>query len=1316
MRAYCHHMVLNASYNDKSQTERPPEVIHPDGVFDGRDFARALTQLRVLAGLSVRDVARATGIPAATLGGYFSGRHLPSRPAQALVPILQVCGTGSQDVLPWIEALARARRNPGPRGHDAVQPYPGLRSFELRDAEWFFGRERVTQRLADRVHAAFDDRCTLPLVIVTGSSGSGKSSLVRAGLLPILDVPAITMSPGTSPIAELANQLAPVCGRSASELEAELRAAGGAGPGIHASPLLLVVDQFEELFAPAITDPERSAFLAALASLVACRAGVRAQVVAVLVLRSDFYRQASEEPLLQRALQEGQVLLGAMSTPELRSAIVEPARRTGVTVDDDLVELVLRDMATFGGRRAAHDPGALPLMSHALMETWKHTHRGRLTRAEYLLTGGIEHAAQQTAESMYLSLDEGGQVLTRRIFLRLVHVEEAVPLTRRRTRRTELLELSEDPGQVEWILDQFVSARLLTSDSGELSLSHESLLLAWPRLAEWIEADLASLRRHRQLTSAAQQWDAEGRDEDALWRGLRLEDSQRWLDADSERARDLNRTEREFLTASAQLEDRRQAEVRRRMRHTRRLLLAVSVFAVLACLLATFAGVAQNRSSRAEHNAAQQRDLAQSRQLAIEATQLEATDPALASQLALAGFRVSPTMEARSAVLDSLAVATPTRLLGQPGPTPVALSDDGSQIAMGNAVTGAVQLFRRTGGNAVPVRIGVVPGGGRQAQLFALAYAPHTAVLATGGQDSVIRLWDVSQPSMPKRLGPPLIGIVDAVESIAFSPDGRLMAAGGGGHAMFLWNVTDPAHPSRLKPLAGLPGVVQCLRFSPGGTMLAAGGEAGLLRRWRIGARTVTPLAPLPAPPPATTRVNSVAFSPDGSLFAAGSTDSLVRVWQTSPDRPPVPVPQPLHGFSNWVNVVAFSPDGRTLAAGGSDNKVLIWEVGTWQALRTLPHPGPVTGLQYLPGSSGMLTASADGTARLWPLPGPVLPGARANVFALGYSRAGILAVGTAHEDPVVRLWRLADPATPVEAGRAVAPAGTWLTGAAAISVDSRLVAAGTKDGAVLLWDATDIGNPRRLATLSGLSKVVEWLAFSPDSRLLAAASDDNVIRLWDVSDPRRPRVLSTLREPTGFVFNLAFTPDGRTLAAASADQLVRLWDVTRPAAPRLLATLDAFKSYVYSVAISPNGNLLAAGSADHTIRLWDISRPDRPVSLGPAITGPNNTVFSLAFSPHSPYLAAGSTDGTVRVWDIGRPRQPTSWAVLRATGADVFVVSFSPDGSTLAGSGTGRDIHLWPTDIESAVGDLCRTAGDPITQAEWTQYAHDLPYRPPCE
>jgi WD40 repeat protein/transcriptional regulator with XRE-family HTH domain len=1310
-------MVVNASYSQEPLPNGSNSRLRTDGIFDGRDFAQALTGLRELAGLSIRDVARATGIPAATLGGYFSGRHLPSRPMEALVPILRVCGVAERDALPWIEALARARRNPGPRGNGAVRPYPGLRSFDVPDAEWFFGREQVTQRLLDRVQAAFDAASDLPIVVVTGSSGSGKSSLVRAGLLPILDMPTLTMSPGLNPMAELATQLASLQGCAVPEIEADIprrSAMGGAlDLGLDCSQLLLVVDQFEEVFAPTITDDARSSFLALLDGL--SRPGGRTRVVAVLVLRSDFYRQASEEPILHRALQEGQILLGAMSAPELRSAIVEPARRAGVTVDDDLVELVLRDMATFGGRRATHDPGALPLMSHALMESWKHSHRGRLTRAEYLSTGGIEHAAQQTAENMYLALSESGQALTRRIFLRLAHVEEAVPLTRRRARRSELLELADEPGRVESILDQFVNARLLTSDAEELSLSHESLLQAWPRLAGWIEADLDSLRRHRQLTSAAQQWNAEGRDEDALWRGMRLEDTQRWLDADSERSRDLNRTEREFLGASAQLEGRRQAEVRRRLRHTRHLMIAISMFAALACLLATIAGVAQNRSSRAERNAAQQRDLAQSRQLAIEATQLEATDPALASQLALAGYRVSPTLESRSAVLDSLAVATPIRLLGQPGPTPIAVSEDGLHIAMGNAVTGAVQLFRRSPGAAVPERTGIVPGGGRDSQVFALVYLPHTSVLATGGQDSLVRLWDVAQPAAPKLLGPPLRGIVDAVESIAFSPDGHFMAVGGGGHAVLLWDVADPTHPKRLKPITGLPGVVQCVRFSPDGTILAAGGAAGVLRRWRLGPQAVTALPPLPSQPPATTRVNSIAFSPDGSLFAAGSTDSVVRVWQAPADRAPAPMPHLLTGFSNWVNTVAFSPNGQTLAAGGSDNKVMVWAVRTWQELWTLPHPGPVTGVGYLPDSSQVLSASADGTGRLWPMPGTILPGAQGNVFALNFSNAGVLAVGAAHEDRAVRLWRVAGSTRPTEVGRAESPAKTWLTGAAAISGDSRLVAAGSKDGTILLWDSTDLRNPRLLPTLTGLHQVIEWLTFSPDSRILAAGSDDSVIRLWDLGDSRRPHVLSTLREPTGFVFSMAFSPDGSKLAAASADHLVRLWDLAAPAAPRLLATLDAFKSYVYSVAISSDGKLLAAGSADHSIRLWDITRPERPDSLGAALTGPNNTVFSLSFSPRSPYLAAGSADGTVRVWDIRRPDEPTPLAVLRATDAAVFAVSFSSDGSTLAASGTGRQIHLWPTAIDAAVEGLCHNAGDSITRTEWAQYAHDLPYRPPC-
>lgn len=1273
-------------------------------VYNGRDFALALTHIRMFAGLSIRDLAKLTGIPSATLGGYFSGRHLPSRTTDSLLPILRACNVAEVEWPAWLDAWARVRRAPGPRPATEAQPYRGLAPFGIADAEWFFGREHTVAAMFDKITAHNGDE---PAVyVLTGSSGSGKSSILRAGLAArFTDV--LVIVPGSQPLLTLSAELARRSGHPAATVSVAI-----ADPAplpawlLETLPELLVVDQAEELFTPVISAGQRRAIVA---MLVRIANPSRRRTAVVLGLRSDFYQQAAEDPDLRSTLQDRQLLLGPMSEAELRSAIVEPARRAGVSVDDDLVELVLRDMAATGPG-GTHGPGSLPLMSHALMEAWQFSRRGRLTRADYLQTGGIPRAAQQTAEEQFAALTTLERTLARRIFLRLVHLDDGQPVTRRRVPQAELLQLTARQSEIPRILESFVTSRLLTIDADSVELSHESLVFVWPRLAGWIEQDIASLRRLRQLTAQAQRWDEGGRAEDELIRGLRLEDCQRWLDTDPRWRQELNRTEHEFLAASTDAEHRRLLVARRSIRRTHGLLAAVTMLLVLSSLLATFALRARGTSDTAEHEAQHQRDLALSGLVAGEADRLAATNPALASQLALAAYRISPTMQARSALLDSVTRPSPTRILGQPGPTRMAISSDG-MVALSNAVTGAVQLVRLTAGSQPFQRIGVIPGASSHDQIFALTFLPRTRVLATGSEDGLVRLWDLSRTARPKLLGHPLPGIQQAVESIAISSDGKLMAVGGGGSTVWLWDISRPEQPRPVPSLTGLSDAVWTVAFAPAGDKLMVGGEHGLLEGWRLTGDRPVRLPALAGRPSSTTVVTTVTYSPDGSLLVAGGKDGILRLWTDAESMNPQSQPSPVPRVPDWIDALAFAPGGRTLAVAGADNMLSIWSVGSWQRQKLLPHPGPVTATAFLADGSGILSASADGVGRLWQLPGRQLPGQGTNSFAVSYSRTGAFVVGTSSPEAAIQFW----PSGTAESARTAAmPAGLHPDGTAAISPNGRLIAAGSSAGPVLLWAAVD-GRLRPLGQLTGPADLDEYLTFSADSRLLAVASDDHLVHLWDVSDPARVRPLPALAGPTRLVYYVAFAPDGHTLAAASADNTVRLWDVSSPGAARPLSRMDAFASYAMSVTFSPDGQLLAASSADHLIRLWRITDRSKPVPLGTPLTGPDDNIFSIAISPDGKLLAAGSADHTARVWDISTPAHPVSLAVLRAMPSSVYAVAFSPDGATLAGSGIGGDTYLWPVSVEAAIRQVCSAGGDALTTAEWQSYIGDRPYARSC-
>jgi hypothetical protein len=488
---------------------------------------------------------------------------------------------------------------------------------------------------------------------VVGPSGSGKSSLLRAGLIPAirngdLEIsgaehwPLALFTPGAHPMAEL-------------ERHQEVIAAGAPGPSV------LVVDQFEEAFTLCQSKEERRAFVAALCTAAGTDLDGRCPGTLVVVgLRADFYPHALRYPEMVAGLERRQVLVGPMTAEELRSAISGPARKAGLDIEAGLIEILLRDLTPADRPEqpgAGHEPGALPLLSHALLATWDLSRGGRLTVADYRASGGIQGAVAASAEEVYADLTPPQQDLTRRIFTRLVHVADDATDTRRRVFRAEL-ELGSGAGDVQPVLDAFIDRRLITADVDTVEIAHEALLRAWPRLREWIDADTIGVRIHRQLTAAAEEWRDSGNDPGSLYRGGRLAAAEEWASAPAHDD-DLNLLERAFLAAS--FAQRQQAEKTARRQANRLRALSASL-ATLLIAAASLAGLAYQQRSAA----VTQRDVAISRQVAVEANQLSGTDIALAMQLSLAAYRISPTAEAASSLLNSTA-AVPAHPPARPG-------------------------------------------------------------------------------------------------------------------------------------------------------------------------------------------------------------------------------------------------------------------------------------------------------------------------------------------------------------------------------------------------------------------------------------------------------------------------------------------------------------------------------------------------------------------------------------------------------------------------------------------------------------------------
>ncbi|EWM18512.1 serine/threonine protein kinase [Kutzneria sp. 744] len=893
-------------------------------------FAADLRKLREAAGNPVyRELSRRSHYSAPALSEAAGGRKLPTL-AVTLAYVAACDGDTEEWEQRWRE-VAADKEAPDEPAVESDAPYLGLSPFRIGDADRFHGRDALLAELREQVAAR-------RFVGVFGASGSGKSSLLHAGLAAVArdegvagdgPQPILLLSPGPHPLEECAVRMAKLTGESAVVLKAEfvddpahlhlrIRQAF-AGP----VDLLLVVDQFEEVFT-LCTDPvERTAFIRAL---VAAATAEPSRVRVVLGVRADFLGPCGDHPELREALRGGQVLVGPMTADELREAIMKPAATAGCSVETALVVRLVAD--------ASNQPGALPLVSHALRETWRRRRGIAVTLSAYAATGGIHHAIARTAESVYDGFDPEQRDVVKQILLRLTALGETTEDTKR---RITLDELDDEPA-VRAVLDELVRARLVTMDQGTIEITHEALIKHWPRLRSWLAADRDSLRAHRQVADDAAVWESLRRDPDALYRGIRLAQARELADSA------LTTRERDFLAASLAAESAQQVAVRRRIRLQRVLLVVLAALLVITTISTVTA-------MNANQEIAAQRDVVLAQQVADQAVTLRTDHAALAAQLALAAYRMSPTRHNRDALIS--AVAIPLRG-HQQDVAAVAFGPGGKLLATAGFDRHA--LLWDLSNMDHPRQLASIEAS--KDTIDAVAVSPDGRLLATGGRDRVVRLWDLSNVAGPVKLAE-LTGHTDNVFSLAFSPDGKLLASGSYDNTAKLWDV---ATRSELRTVTGHTDNVKPVAFSPDGRFLATGSDDMTIRLSDVGdAGPATMLRDH------TDLVDAVAFSPDGRLLASGSDDQTARLWDLSaPGRKPLV----LDGHTDVVSSVGFSPNGRLLATGSYDHTVRLWDVSnpghTVESALLTGHTGAVEAAVFSPDGHTLVTASDDHTAQLW--------------------------------------------------------------------------------------------------------------------------------------------------------------------------------------------------------------------------------------------------------------------------------------------------------------------------------------------------------------
>ncbi|MFI8933293.1 hypothetical protein ACIG3E_37200 [Streptomyces sp. NPDC053474] len=1232
-------------------------------------FAYDLRKLRAEAGSpTYRTLAERTAYSAPTLSAAASGDRLPSLPV--LLAYVEACG-GDRAVWEarWHETLAAA-----PAPDDGGSPYPGLARFDPEDRDRFHGRDDLVAELL-----ALTGRRRLTAVV--GASGSGKSSLLRAGLIPALQegaswdggprVAAIrVLTPGERPARTHSARFE--AGDEGGEVAGEAGEVAG-----EAGDTFLVVDQFEEVYSLCHDTDERERFIGRV--LAARDPGSRLRVV--IAVRADFYGRLAEHGPLADALRDATLLVGPLPPHRLREAIVRPAAAERLVVERALTARIVAD--------TGDEPGGLPLMAHALREVWRRRSGKTLTLAAYEAIGGVQGAVAHTAEDVFGRFTEAEAALARSLLLRMVAPGDGTQDTRRTVERAELGD------QCDAVLERLVAARLLTVDGTRVDLAHEALISAWPRLRHWVEADRERLRLHRALTEAALSWRDLDRDPGALYRGTRLSTAREALTDPVE----LSALEGEFLAASVAAHDH---GVRAKARAARRGRALLTALAVLVCLATVAGALAWQQNRVSDRRAAE----AQARRIAGIAQTLRVSDPRTAMRLGVAAWRIADLPETREAVRTAGAQREAVTVAGfEAGDAPNApafLSEDGRVLTVvdrDEVTWWDARGGRRLGTDAYPgvfrryaaaspdgrlialhaergyvvrdVRAGrtVTPpfGPTRMADVEG-EFAAHGRLFVIRVRERgrmVVQVWDVRRH---KRLARLTGDIRSANPFPLLSPDGRrLLTCGRDGRHLTLW----PIDGGRARHVPW-PGAVQRLAcaagswtFTPDGRALSFAAKDGV-RTWEVDSARERPRLDVPD-----VVEQAVDYGGDSGL-AVTSGPGVLALWRTASPSGPVMRYAPAEDV---YGVPRLDRADGVIRYQTDDAVVRVIDVRDALGSKGLSGERPLTQAAFSPDGHTLAVARH----------GPSGQTVELRDAREGRVRARLPGrICTDCPGPLLRF----------------SPSGKTLV-AAAPGEDARGEPLGTR---VLRWS---VGTHRQLAD-SFVPSIVESLTVPGDGTPAVTSGSPAEIRdndawhldVWKVG----PRATSrALRRPTGGQWS-RISDDGLLVLSSNG----KLTNVTTGHATRVLRGEGTLEN----AAFSPDGRYLAVLDANAGLTLWNARGTRRLGALAAkSPTSSESDSMPLAFSPDSRLLAMGREDGTVRVWETGTPR--LTGAAYPAADGPVLALGFADGVLRIATPRTpAREVPLAP---DRAAATACRRAQGGLTRAQWRAYLPTLPFRGTC-